>query len=146
LTPHAINGKVSRGGISELDRSHSASPGVIDRADEETVIPWAEGNGLWHTINQLASNLPGADVITFFVQNPYTCDSAESVAVRIGYRAAKIKPVLESLAHAGFLKTTDLGKLRVYELTDDPHRRQTLQQYVSWLQEGFHWARMAMHQ
>jgi hypothetical protein len=129
-----------------LDRSRSTNPSVIVRADEEKVIPWAEGNGLWHTINQLVSNLPGVDVVTLFVQNPYICDSAESVAVRIGYRATQIKPVLESLAHAGLLKATDLGKVRVYELTDDPHRRQTLQQYVSWLQEGYHWARMAMDQ
>jgi hypothetical protein len=132
--------------VSESDRNHSAGRRDVDHADEEKVIPWAEGNGLWHTINRLASNLASVDVITFFVQNPYTCDSAESVAVRIGYRAAQIKAVMESLAAAGFLKTTDMNNLRVYELTDNPHRRQTLQQYVSWLQEGYHWARMAMGQ
>jgi hypothetical protein len=38
----------------------------------------------------------------------------------------------------------DLADVRVYELTEDSHRRQTLQQYVTWLQEGYHWARMVM--
>ena len=36
--------------------------------------------------------------------------------------------------------------LRVYDLTAEPRRRQTLQQYVTWLQEGYHWARMALDQ
>jgi hypothetical protein len=36
--------------------------------------------------------------------------------------------------------------MRIYRLADDPHRRQTLQQYVLWLQEGYHWARMGMEQ
>ena len=111
---------------------------------EEKVIPWAEGNGLWAKISDLVSSLVGVDLVTFFVQNPYTCDSAEGVAVRIGRRVERIQPVLDGLAEAGLLYAVDLGDLRVYELTSDPHRRQTLQQYVAWLQEGYHWARMVM--
>jgi hypothetical protein len=116
----------------------------VSRDKEETVIPWAEGNGLWGAISSAVSDLTGVDIVTFFVRNPYTCDSAESLAVRIGRRPAQIQPVLDSLAQAGLLHAVDLGNVRVYELTDDPHRRQTLQQYVSWLQEGYHWARMVM--
>lgn len=111
---------------------------------EDKVIPWAEGNGLWGKISDLVSDLVGVDLVTFFVHNPYTCDSAESLAVRIGRRVERIRPVLDGLAGAGLLHTMDLGDLRVYELTSDPHRRQTLQQYVAWLQEGYHWARLAM--
>jgi len=117
-----------------------------DRSDEDKVIPWAEGNGLWHAIDEVVSGVAGADVVTFFVRNPYTCDSAESVGVRIGYRPAQIEPILTGLTEAGLLAKIDLGDVCVYQLTEDPHRRQTLQQYVSWLQEGFHWARMAMGQ
>ena len=117
---------------------------LVDRADEEKVIPWAEGNGLWGTISSLISDLSGVDVITFFVQNPYACDSAESLAVRVGRQARDVAPILDGLAEAGLLDATDLPGVRVYELTSDPHQRQTLQQYVSWLQEGYHWARMVM--
>jgi hypothetical protein len=117
---------------------------IVDLADEEKVIPWAEGNGLWHAISQVASQLVGVDIITFFVDNPHTCDSAESLAVRIGRQTAQLEPVLESLAEVHLVKRTNLDHLRVYELTEDPYRRQTLQQYVAWLREGFHWARMVM--
>lgn len=111
---------------------------------EEKVIPWAEGNGLWGKISELVSDLVVVDLVTFFVRNPYTCDSAESLAVRVGRRADRVRPVLDGLAEAGLLHAVDLGDLPVYELTSDPHRRQTLQQYVAWLQEGYHWARMVM--
>jgi len=111
---------------------------------EEKVIPWAEGNGLWGKISDLVSDLVGVDLVTFFVRNPYTCDSAEGLAVRIGRRADRIRPVLDGLAGAGLLHAVDLGDLRVYELTPDPYRRQTLQQYAAWLGEGYHWARMVM--
>jgi hypothetical protein len=127
-----------------LNWSDSASQKPADRVDEEKVIPWAEGNGLWSTISRLISDLSGVDVVTFFVQNPYTCDTADSLGVRIGRKGRQILPVLEGLAAAGLLNAVDLGDVRVYELTADAHKRQTLQQYVAWLQEGYHWARMVM--
>ena len=117
-----------------------------ERADEEKAIPWAEGNGLWNTISQLVSDLAGVDLVTFLVQNPYTCDTAEGLAVRIGRKVAQIEPVLKALTEAGFLNVTVMGNLRAYDLTSDPRRRQTLQQYVTWLQEGYHWARIALDQ
>jgi hypothetical protein len=93
------------------------------------IIPWAEGNGLWRRMTQLASSLSGVDILTFFAQNPHSCDSAEELAVRIGRQTTKVGPVLEQL-----------------RLADDPYHRQTLQQFVLWLQEGYHWARMGMEQ
>lgn len=116
----------------------------MNNADEEKVIPWAEGNGLWDTISKLISDLAGVDLVTFFVQNPYAYDSAEGLAVRIGRRLDQIKPVLDGLVEAGLLRSVDLEDSRIYALPDDADRRQTLQQYVSWLQEGYHWARMAI--
>jgi hypothetical protein len=127
-----------------LDENHAAGRNVLDRNDEDKVIPWAEGNGLWGTLSSLVSNLVGVDIVTFFVQNPYACDSAEELAVRVGRRAHLIEPVLESLVEAGFLDAVDLGGLRVYQLTQDPQSRQTMQQYATWLREGYHWARMVM--
>ena len=115
---------------------------IID--PEDKVIPWAEGNGLWGKISDLVSDLTGVDLVAFFVRNPYTCDSAEGIGVRIGRRADRIRPVLDGLAEAGLLNAVDLEGLRVYELTADPHHRQTLQQYVAWLEEGYHWTRMVM--
>jgi hypothetical protein len=101
---------------------------------------------LWTKISQLVSELPAVDLVTFLVQNPYACDTAEGLAVRIGRKVAQIEPVLEALSEAGFLNVTVMGRLRVYGLASDPWRQQTLQQYVTWLQEGYHWARMALDQ
>jgi hypothetical protein len=130
--------------MTHLDEYRSASQKMREYADEEKAIPWAEGNGLWGTITQLVSDLVGVDLITFFVQNPYAYDSVESLATRVGRQVAQVRPVLESLVDAGLLIATELGSIRVYELTNDPLRRQTLQQYVMWLREGYHWARMVM--
>lgn len=130
--------------MNQIDRDRSARQMVADLADEEKVIPWAEGNGLWGIISKLASDLVSVDVITFFAQNPYACDSVEGIAVRIGRRAASVKVILEGLAEAGFLDATDMDLVRIYNLTDEPNRRQTLQQYVAWLQESYHWGRLVL--
>lgn len=115
-----------------------------DLSDDEKVIPWAEGNGLWRKVSQWASDLVGVDIITFFVQNPYACDTAKGLAVRIGRQPYQVEPVLDRLVEASLLTRTDLGDMQVYVLTEDAQGRQTLQQYVAWLQEGYHWVRMAM--
>ena len=117
---------------------------TLDRADEDKVIPWAEGNGLWSVLSHLASDLVGADLVGFFVDNPYASDTAQSLAVRVGRQPFEVEPVLDALVEAGFLELVVLGSLRVYQVTEEPHRRQTLQQYTTWLREGFHWARLAL--
>ncbi len=132
--------------MTQSEKDGSKPKNREERADEEKTIPWAEGDGLWNTISQLASDLSAVDLVTFLVQNPYTCDTAEGLAVRIGRKVAQIEPALEALAEAGFLNVTVMGRLRVYDLTSDPRRQQTLQQYVAWLQEGYHWARIALDQ
>jgi hypothetical protein len=128
----------------DIDRIHHSNQAAASLPADDKVIPWAEGNGLWDSISRLASNLVGVDIATFFVQNPYTCDSAQSLAERIGRPQEEVEPVLEGFAEANLLHTVDLGEIRIYELTNEPHRRQTLQQYVAWLREGYHWARMVM--
>jgi hypothetical protein len=130
--------------VKQPETDHRSRRQVEHSADEEKVIPWAEGNGLWGKISRLVSDLAGLDIVTFFVRNPYAYDSAEGLAVRIGRRVAHVQPVLDGLAEAGLLDVLEVGGVRIYELTDDPQLRQTLQQYVSWLQEGYHWARMVM--
>ena len=130
--------------MTQIEQGGAKPQNREEQADEEKTIPWAEGNGLWNTISQLVSDLAAVDLVTFLVQNPYTVDTAEGLAVNIGRRAAQIKPALEALTEAGFLDATAMGSLLVYDLTSDPRRRQTLQQYVAWLQEGYHWARMAL--
>jgi hypothetical protein len=117
---------------------------VGDRSDDEKVIPWAEGNGLWGALSGLINNLTAVDIVTFFVDNPYAYDSAAGIGVHIGRPAERVEPVLRELAAIGILSTVDLPDVRVYLLPDDPLKRQTLQQYVSWLREGYHWARMTM--
>lgn len=115
-----------------------------DRADDARVIPWAEGNGLWAILEQIASDLSAVDVVTFFAQNPFASDSALSIAERIGRRLEGVAPTLESLAHAGFIDRLDIDGVIIYQMTSDPHHQQTLQQYVTWLREAYHWARLAM--
>lgn len=117
---------------------------ALDRADEDKVIPWAEGNGLWIALSRLASDLIGADLIAFFVDNPYASDTAQGLAVRIGRQPVDVEPVLEALVLAGFLDLAVMDSLRVYLVSEEPHRRQTLQQYATWLREGYHWARLAL--
>lgn len=117
---------------------------IAVHADEDKVIPWAEGNGLWHTIDEVVSDLAAVDLITFFVQNPYTFDSADNLAIRIGRRADETRASLDVLAKAELVETMDLGDVCVYQMTNDSYRRQTMQQYVSWLREGYHWARMVI--
>ncbi len=124
-------------------RERHAAP-VPERTDEEKVIPWAEGNGLWRTISELTADLTSVDLLTFFVQNPFACDTAKNLSVHIGRLPEPIEPMLTALVEAELLIETRLGDQIVYSLTSDPHRRQTLQQYVSWLREGYHWARMVM--
>jgi len=115
-----------------------------NRGDEEKVIPWAEGNGLWATIAALTSDLSAVDVVTFFVQNPYAFDTAQSIAERIGRRLEAVAPTLESLVHSGFVERLEIDGVVIYEMTSEPRRRQTMQQYVTWLQEAYHWARLVI--
>jgi hypothetical protein len=132
--------------VTQIEEDGSKPQNREERPNELKIIPWAEGNGLWKTISQLISDLPAVDLVTFLVQNPYTVDTAENLAVNTGRQVAQIEPVLETLTEAGFLNLTVMDDLRVYDLTSDPRRRQTLLQYVTWLQEGYHWARMALDQ
>lgn len=127
-----------------MNQEHAIKPDVSTRSDEDKVIPWAEGNGLWATLTRVVSELSAADLVTFLVRNPYTYDTARGLALAIGRQPSRIEPVLGRLVAAGFLHVVDLSGLHVYHLSEEPHRRQTLQQYVTWLQEGYHWARLAM--
>ncbi len=117
---------------------------ILVHEDEEKVIPWAEGNGLWGTLTELVSDLIVADLLTFLVRNPYTFDSVAGLAQAAGRDPARIQPVLDRLVEVGLLQVIDLEGLYAYRLTEEPHWRQTLQQYVTWLQEGYHWVRLAM--
>jgi hypothetical protein len=117
---------------------------VGDHVDDEKVIPWAEGNGLWGALSSLVNNLAAVDIVTFFVDNPYAYDTAEGIGVHIGRPASRVEPILHELASMGILETMELEDVRVYLLPEDPKQRQTMQQYVSWLREGYHWARMTM--
>lgn len=116
------------------------------QADDERIIPWAEGSEAWNAIAGIVSDLYAVDLVTFLVQNPFACDTADNLAVYIGRKTTQVQPILDALADAGFVQVTEFGPLRVYELTSDPSRRQTLQQYVTWLREGYHWARLAIDQ
>jgi hypothetical protein len=128
----------------KLEESGSGTQSREEWADEDKAIPWAEGNGLWNTVSQLVSDLPAVDLVTFLVQNPFACDTAGGLAVRTGRKVGQLEPILEALSEAGFVNATVMGSLRVYYLTADRRRQQILQQYVAWLQEGYHWTRMAL--
>lgn len=127
-----------------MNETWPVQPDAVMHADEEKVIPWAEGNGLWSTLTELASDLIAADLLTFFVHNPHTFDSTAGLARATGREPASVQPILDRLVKADLLEVLDLEGLRAYRLTEEPEWRQTLQQYVTWLREGYHWARLAM--
>jgi hypothetical protein len=144
LTAYLNRAKVSIMEARTLNSTQADRLEVDGSADDEKVIPWAEGNGLWSALERLVINLTAVDIVTFLVDNPYTCDSAGSIAMRIGRPVYRVEPILQELAMESVLHAVDLADVRVYSLPEDPQQRQTMQQYVSWLREGYHWARMTM--
>lgn len=50
----------------------------------------------------------------FFQQNPYTLETADGIALRIGRKLADIEPVLRNMTSRGFLQQDGEGSHAIY--------------------------------
>ncbi|HID65018.1 MAG TPA: hypothetical protein EYP49_20050 [Anaerolineae bacterium] len=70
------------------------------------------------------------DIIAFFGENPYTSDTAESIAQRIGRSLDTVLPELIDLAMVGLLERIEIGEAVVFQLTQEQALRQTTSNFV----------------
>lgn len=70
------------------------------------------------------------DILLFFGENPYTRDTAEAIARRIGRRPSAVLRELFDLSLMGVLERQRLNGTVVFGLSRSPKMRQTLQRFV----------------
>lgn len=71
------------------------------------------------------------DIVVFFGENPYTQDTAEAIARRIGRRAPTVLRELFDLSFKGFLERRRLDGKVVFALSRSPKVRRTLSRFVA---------------
>ena len=72
------------------------------------------------------------DLVRFFLENPYTLDTAANIATYTGRDPAVITPVLDALVEAEILlvaRLADEPVATVYRLTDNPQLRALLDRF-----------------
>ncbi len=67
-------------------------------------------NFLKNVVNSMAK----LDLINFFFSNPYTIDTVDGLALRIGRRVEGIEKTVEELSEAGILEKRVQGELVLY--------------------------------
>lgn len=70
------------------------------------------------------------DIIAFFGENPYTGDTARSIAQRIGRSLDIVLPELIDLAMVGLLERIKIDGAVVFQLTQEQALRQTTFNFV----------------
>jgi hypothetical protein len=70
------------------------------------------------------------DIIAFFGENPYTGDTARSIAQRIGRSLDMVLPELTDLAMVGLLERIKIDEAVVFQLTQEQALRQTTFNFV----------------
>lgn len=71
------------------------------------------------------------DILVFFGENPYTQDTAEAIARRVGRRAPAVLRELYDLSLMGVLERRRLDGKVVFALSRSPRLRQTLRRFVA---------------
>ncbi len=71
------------------------------------------------------------DILVFFGENPYTQDTAEAIARRIGRRAPTVLRELFDLSLMGVLERRRLNGNVVFALSRSPKIRRTLGRFVA---------------
>lgn len=71
------------------------------------------------------------DILFFFGENPYTQDTAEAIARRIGRRAPTVLRELFDLSLMGVLERRRLDGNVVFALSRSPRIRRTLRRFVA---------------
>jgi len=70
------------------------------------------------------------DLIRFFGENPYTTDTAESIARYAGRNVETTRAELAELAAQGVLVEQRLGEMTVYSLSSNPEVRRLVQRFL----------------
>ena len=70
-------------------------------------------------LERYASSLIKWDIVMFFAQNPYTRDTSDNIALRLGRDRKAIALELYDLALLGFLEREVIDDTPVYRLTSD---------------------------
>ena len=70
------------------------------------------------------------DMMRFFHDNPHTADTVENIARYAGRSAETLRVVLKELARDDVLVESQVGQMRIYELSRDPNIRRLLKMFV----------------
>lgn len=111
----------------DLRRTKRYEGWLLEQYDKVLVTSWSDKMALE------SLNLTKWDILNFFSKNPYTMDTASSIAQRIGRSPNIVQPELDDLVMLGLLEQTSLNGERVYQLTT----REELQEIVFGFVEGF---------
>lgn len=81
-------------------------------------------------VERYATGVVKWDIIAFFGENPYTSDTARSIAQRIGRSLDIVLPELFDLAMVGLLERIKIDGTMVFQLTREKALRQTTFNFV----------------
>jgi len=109
----------------------SAGKEYISREPTSAQIPLKEVDvDLLAFVERYATGAVKWDIIAFFGENPYTGDTARSIAQRIGRSLDIVLPDLIDLAMVGLLERIKIDGAVVFQLTREQALRQTTFNFV----------------
>jgi hypothetical protein len=86
--------------------------------------------GLLAFVERYATGAVKWDIIVFFGENPYTSDTARSIAQHIGRSLGTVLPDLVDLAMVGLLERIKIDGTVVFQLAQEQTLRQTTFNFV----------------
>jgi len=109
----------------------SAGREHVGREPTSAQIPLEEVDvDLLAFVERYATGAVKWDIIAFFGENPYTGDTARSIAQRIGRSLDMVLPELIDLAMVGLLERIKIDEAVVFQLTQEQALRQTTFNFV----------------
>jgi len=89
-------------------------------------------------IGKILSSKTKVELLAFFEQNPWTIDTADGVAMRIGKTGEAVQEDLYDLETAGFLKKKYIGHVLVFQMNPPAvdEIRQLLSEYDRMAKKG----------
>ena len=109
----------------------SAGKECVSREPASAQVPLEEVDvDLLAFVERYATGVVKWDIIVFFGENPYTGDTARSIAQRIGRSLDIVLPELIDLAMVGLLKRIKIDEAVVFQLTQEQALRQMTFNFV----------------
>jgi hypothetical protein len=109
----------------------SAGEEHVSRKPMSAQVPLEEVDvDLLAFVERYATGAVKWDIIVFFGENPYTGDTARSIAQRIGRSLDTVLPELVDLAMVGLLERIEIGGSVIFQLTQEQALRQTTLNFV----------------